>query len=530
MNPCVQPVSASTRLRRLQFAVRAGQAPGNRPYSFLLIVLFYAVGANIPFWFACPLLGLALDGKFCLDLCLIGILALFLPRFAASAGLLFVIVLDLVTAVSQTFGVPLLQCLANLSAFSSFAPSRLARAALVVLIAGITVWTGALIPANRLPLREKVKAASCLILFATTSLAIDYTTTVRRVGHIVNPVRHGFHDVGDVISPGYFDAFRPSRLASVRLMRSEINYLNTRAKSTQHPRPVRNAVGLAEQLIQTTSGRRPKNPPNLVLVLVESWGIHEDPAVNQALVAPFQGLQASGQYRIVAGTIPFFGFTVAGEGRELCGSEIGYQLEDASAAQLSGCLVQQMNALGYRTIALHGMDGRMFDRAQWYRTMGFQETHFRADFERQGLPNCVGAFVGTCDADIARWIGTSLAEDRDRPSFVYWVTLNSHLPVLVPSPLHQETLCAAEPSLAREPSLCSWHQLVLNVNRSLAQTAARARRPTIFVIVGDHAPPFLNARTRTEFSSAVVPYVMLVPREFVEAENRPQGPIMAVPQ
>ena len=37
-------------------------------------------------------------------------------------------------------------------------------------------------------------------------------------------------------------------------------------------------------------------------------------------------------------------------------------------------------------------------------------------------------------------------------------------------------------------------------------------RPTIFIIVGDHAPPFLNASNRDRFSQTVVPYVILSPR------------------
>jgi hypothetical protein len=36
-------------------------------------------------------------------------------------------------------------------------------------------------------------------------------------------------------------------------------------------------------------------------------------------------------------------------------------------------------------------------------------------------------------------------------------------------------------------------------------------RPTIFILVGDHAPPFADPRLRSEFSASQVPYVMLTP-------------------
>jgi len=37
-------------------------------------------------------------------------------------------------------------------------------------------------------------------------------------------------------------------------------------------------------------------------------------------------------------------------------------------------------------------------------------------------------------------------------------------------------------------------------------------RPTIFVIVGDHAPPFRKDSERAQFSQNEVPYVMLLPK------------------
>ena len=75
----------------------------------------------------------------------------------------------------------------------------------------------------------------------------------------------------------------------------------------------------------------------------------------------------------------------------------------------------------------------MFDRLIWYRTLGFQELWFQEELKKQGLPNCASAFLGTCDADVAAWIGRRLEEDTSRPKLIHWMTLNSHLPVPVPS-------------------------------------------------------------------------------------------------
>jgi phosphoglycerol transferase MdoB-like AlkP superfamily enzyme len=41
---------------------------------------------------------------------------------------------------------------------------------------------------------------------------------------------------------------------------------------------------------------------------------------------------------------------------------------------------------------------------------------------------------------------------------------------------------------------------------------SRLTRPTVFVIVGDHAPPF-GDQLRSQFLKSEVPYVLLLPRK-----------------
>jgi phosphoglycerol transferase MdoB-like AlkP superfamily enzyme len=126
---------------------------------------------------------------------------------------------------------------------------------------------------------------------------------------------------------------------------------------------------------------------------------------------------------------------------------------------------------------------------------------------------CPGAFIGTCDAAIARWIGQRLEVRKENPDFMYWVTLNSHLPVPTPSPLRTPVPCSITPFTSQQPALCSWYQLIANVHQAVSALAMTdLARPTVFVIVGDHAPPFANLALRSQFSSSVVPYVLLIPR------------------
>jgi phosphoglycerol transferase MdoB-like AlkP superfamily enzyme len=155
----------------------------------------------------------------------------------------------------------------------------------------------------------------------------------------------------------------------------------------------------------------------------------------------------------------------------------------------------------------------MFQRQQWYKRFGFENSVFLMELKQAGAAMCGGFLPGICDADVARWIGDRLLTHRDeRPDFVHWVTLNSHLPVpaLDDNSLLQQ--CAVL-GIDQEQSLCSWFTLVHRVHESVASLAVRpGLRPTVFVIVGDHAPPFMRSETRNRFSQTKVPFVVLIPR------------------
>jgi phosphoglycerol transferase MdoB-like AlkP superfamily enzyme len=277
--------------------------------------------------------------------------------------------------------------------------------------------------------------------------------------------------------------------------------------------PVPSAAAVAIKASGIFSGENHGELPDIVVTVVESWGVAQDSSLQKAMVEPYLDPELLTKYQVFQGSVPFYGATVAGEARELCGNEIGYYLIRAPASDLKGCLPERLASLGYHRIAVHGMSGLMFDRLIWYRTLGFQELWFQEELKKQGLPNCAGAFQGTCDADIAAWIGRRLEEDNSRPKLIHWVTLNSHLPVPVPSYLRDGAPCTADIGLEPHTALCSWYQLVENVHRSVAQLASGPLgRPTIFVVVGDHAPPFGDPDLRGRFSQSYVPYVVLVPR------------------
>jgi phosphoglycerol transferase MdoB-like AlkP superfamily enzyme len=251
-----------------------------------------------------------------------------------------------------------------------------------------------------------------------------------------------------------------------------------------------------------------------VLIVVESWGILTDAHLAQLLVAPYDDPRIASKYSVSHGAVPFTGLTVPGETRELCHFSAGFGIINASAEQAQQCLPAYFHARGYENLAIHGYLGQMFSRDRWYPRLGFDQTWFEPELTKNGLPICHGAFPGICDASIGNWIGSSLLSGaQPKPRFIYWVTLNSHIPVPAYPDLPDDGVCVNEPTLANSAPLCSWFRLVRAVHQSVQQAALKeTARPTIFILVGDHAPPFSNPQRRGAFSSSVVPYAILMPK------------------
>jgi hypothetical protein len=483
------------------------------------LVIFYVIFANIPYWIAADEFSFSHLGLFCAEYALVGLISLVAPRLLTTALLLFVICADILGGVCETYFLPVRVSIENFSAVNAFSFLHRVYAIGIVLLAVLTAWVAGALTGPSLTWPQRRKAALCLVAFAAFIIGTDVVSLRLATGRMPNTAGTGTNH-SDQFATGASSVFRLARIPFVRLFRldkidSSIDAMADNARGPQSPMP--SATGAAIRAAALFSGQDNRELPNLVLVMVESWGLAADAPLRQALVQPYLQPNVLARYEVIQGTAPFYGGTIAGEARELCGTSIGYYLIKAPAADLQGCLPTRLSALGYRPIALHGMSGFLFDRTTWYKTIGFREIRFHDEFKRDGLPDCPGPFPGTCDADIAAWIGRRLQQDGSHPDFIHWMTLNSHLPVLVPSPLSNGAPCEASLSLSQDLPLCSWYQLVANVHRSVADVAVESlARPTIFVIVGDHAPPFGDPRRRNRFSQAVVPYVVLVPRSIAD--------------
>jgi phosphoglycerol transferase MdoB-like AlkP superfamily enzyme len=486
--------------------------------SWVFFVVFYCIIVNLPYWIASYDFGF-LDrlGWFCIEFALVGLVALFVPPVFSAVLLLSMIVLDALCAVCVTYFLMIPVTMSNIGIFQQFSPQRRFAAVAVMLLTLLIAAFAAYMPGKSIRGKDRWRAAACLVTFAVLCLAVDFVNATRATGHMPNPL--GMSGVADGVNLSISRAPRLARIPIARLVRLEM--LDTAKRANVKAGSIPSASAVAISSAGLAPGKSRQELPNLVIVMVESWGISTDLPLNNAMVQPYLQPDMRARYDVVQGVVPFNGATVDGEARELCGFASGYHLMSASADELKDCLPARLAALGYYNIALHGMGGSVFSRSSWYRTVGFQEIWFNDQFKQQGLPDCNGPLVGTCDADIAGWIRRRLEVQNNDPYFVHWMTLNSHLPVFVPSVLANGAACLPALSLTPESPLCSWYQLVANVHQSVAQLAMGAlARPTIFVIVGDHAPPFVAPELRKRFSYSVVPYVVLLPRPVNNSSSR----------
>jgi phosphoglycerol transferase MdoB-like AlkP superfamily enzyme len=252
-----------------------------------------------------------------------------------------------------------------------------------------------------------------------------------------------------------------------------------------------------------------KNGRNVIVVVVESLGYLADPHARSAISAPLSGTEIEQRYILTSGHSGYYGSTTAGEMRELCDTRTPYQELTKELAQ--ECLPAQLKHKGYGTLAFHGFSGHMFDRTGWYPALGFDKTLFGEDLLPKMHRSCGSAFRGPCDTDVAQVIAEEAAKSK-KPTFVYWVTLNTHIPV-APGDARANFNCETDRTVFPRPGVCRMGELWHDLFESIARLALDpAIGPSEILIVGDHAPPLWSRTGREMFVPGQVAWYRLTPR------------------
>lgn len=246
---------------------------------------------------------------------------------------------------------------------------------------------------------------------------------------------------------------------------------------------------------------------HVMIVVVEAMGLPTERSLRARLDAIWTRPELAERFQISQGDTTFYSSTTKGEIRELCGRWGDY---GEIVAPAPDCLPATLARRGYATHAYHGFSPTFFDRDRWYPLIGFEQMSFGDAIEARGAGHCPNVFPGACDRDIPRLIGRDLAAAK-RPQFVYWLTLNSHLPVVANAELRtQNCRELGAPLDADYPQVCRLFAVWDDTAAALAAMASRPDfPPTDILIVGDHMPPFTQQKSRMMFDSTKVPWVLL---------------------
>jgi hypothetical protein len=250
---------------------------------------------------------------------------------------------------------------------------------------------------------------------------------------------------------------------------------------------------------------------HVLVIMVEALGLPTASAEQAIFVADWDRPAWRARYQVSHGKTRFVGSTTHSELRELCGSWGDYTSFDFDHAD---CLPRRFRAAGYETAAMHAFGGYFFNRTQWYPRIGFADMRFSETLIHEGARPCQEVFPGACDRDVPRLIGQKLARAR-RPQFVYWLTLNSHLPIVADATLGTDH-CTMSDRAWRDayPVLCRYFQTQHELADAITAMALSPDfPPTDILIVGDHKPPFFDRTRAARFDSHHVPWIYLQARD-----------------
>ena len=260
---------------------------------------------------------------------------------------------------------------------------------------------------------------------------------------------------------------------------------------------------------------------NLVMIMVESLGVPaSNPEMKRLMFRPYKDSpDVRALYDFEEGTSLYYNSTTAGEVRELCGRWGDYyELVDEAD---DNCMPAMLAKKGYDTVAMHSFTKSFFKRGEWYPNVGFEQSLFNKDLVTAGARKCGGVFAGACDRDIPKQIGDRLRAS-DKPTFLYWLTLNSHLPVPPGLNLNVDKCETVSAILARDfPQICRQFKIWDDVDKAMVKEIIAADFPeTDILIVGDHMPPYFDLHHRTQFDPEKVPYLYLRRKDNVKAIDK----------
>lgn len=238
----------------------------------------------------------------------------------------------------------------------------------------------------------------------------------------------------------------------------------------------------------------------IVFVIVESLGVPAKHSTREY----FHGILKKAGYKSIYLELPSSGATTNGELRSLCGLSGRYRMLHVDS--IDQCLPIQLSNMGWSTFALHGFSKDMFNRKVWWPKIGIGQSIFIEDLPLSSMPVCGSIFKGVCDIDLIDFSIKTFAKPK---SFLYILTLNTHLPVIPKTVTESISNYCIKDDLS--DTVCMHMSNLFDVLENVMSTVSKLPKKPLVIIVGDHPPPFLNKLDRGSFRDSVVPAYIFTP-------------------
>ena len=156
----------------------------------------------------------------------------------------------------------------------------------------------------------------------------------------------------------------------------------------------------------------------------------------------------------------------------------------------------------------------MFDRFDWYPKIGFEHLLFEEQMRARGeRDHCGTVFRRRLRPAGAGIVQELLSAPGDQPRFVYWLTVDRHMPI-EPTDGKPRWDCATRDPFGNE-TICLIAQIWADVFEATARIATDAElaAQTTVLVVGDHPPGFVSRTVQRHFLPGIVPWMALEPLE-----------------
>lgn len=259
-------------------------------------------------------------------------------------------------------------------------------------------------------------------------------------------------------------------------------------------------------LTQVTAIAEPGRQTRLLLVVVEGLGALRNDGVRRMLTRELEDAAAARGQTLQVGTVAYRSSTLQGEVRELCGRSA--TLADMLTGGFDDCLPTRFTAAGGSALALQGFFSSVYRRQEWYPAVGFRQKLFLEQLnDKPHLSRCGGLHHGLCDHELVPLAAAWLRDARP-PALLFFLTLNSHVPDVMPPGVDGRADCAPAGLTGGGPvcDLITIWRLLLS---ALVTHVVYPMADVDLLMVGDHAPPLYSRAERAEFQDGRVQWLYL---------------------